>query len=496
MSRLIIVLLNSGHIFTNMKDIQNELNPMINKLIPETCTNLPCPYLTDGDELGERITLKQTQDWIIEEYKSDDDNIYRRLILTKNLNQIQSQFRITHVPKDLSNTSNFNENVKSLLNEKNGYYIGIDHSYLDFNCHKLMIVGFALMESNLLENAKVLVLGGGLCALSCFLYQHFKGFDIDTVEINYEIVKIAEEMFEVKKEKGFNVICQDALKFVNNLSESIRIEEVKKINDNIKIIDKNEEIKEITEKKEIINEKIENKEIKEKINENTEIKEKIKENIEINEKFIENFDIKEKVNKRYDLIIIDINSDDVNGISPPESFLSHIFLSNLQECLNKNGMLFINFICRDEKIHEKVIKEIAEIFNLVYSARIENEYNTVIYAKNLKYQIDSKKDHNNEEEKIIVVQEETVFEKKMIEINYKNMIKNLKKPWDQTLNLESFLNSIVLQYPNLNKNPFEKKNAHFMDLNENMTNNTKEMYIKDLEKVTKNKQKKKKNKMR
>ena len=159
-------------------------------------------------------------------------------------------------------------------------------------------------------------------------------------------------------------------------------------------------------------------------------------------------------------------------------------------------MLFVNFINKDDKTFWKVLKDISEVFHLVYSANVENEYNTVIFAKNLKYQIDTKKDCHNEEEKIIMVEEHTIFDKKAIEFNYKNIVKNLKKPWDQTLNLDGFLNSFVLQFPNLNKNPFEKKDAHFLDVKENITNNTKEMYIKDMEKVNKNKKKKKKNKMR
>lgn len=440
MSRLVIVLLNSGHIFTNMKTIQAELNPIIQRVIPESCSNLPCPYMTDGDELGERLILKQTNEFIIEEYKADDDNFYRRLVLTKNLNQIQSQFKVTYVPKIANDTSI----SKSLLPEKKDFCTGIDQGYLDFDCHKLMVVGLALMEQSLIqEGCRVLVLGGGLCALSNFLKQHLEKFKIDTVEISEEIIKIAEEMFEVKSNtEDFRVFCSDAWDFVNKIAEN---------------------------------------------NSKTEKDPKEQEETKSDQKI---------ANNSYDLIIIDINSDDVNETSPPAKFLTHDFLLNLQKCLGKNGMLFLNFINKDDKTFWKVVKDISEVFHLVYSANVENEYNTVIFAKNLKYQIDTKKDCHNEEEKIIMVEENTIFEKKAIEFNYKNIVKNLRKPWDMTLNLEGFLNSFVLQFPNLNKNPFEKKDAHFLDVKENITNNTKEMYIKDMEKVNKNKKKKKKNKMR
>ena len=61
-------------------------------------------------------------------------------------------------------------------------------------------------------------------------------------------------------------------------------------------------------------------------------------------------------------------------------------------------MLFVNFINKEEKNFTKVLKDISEIIHHVYFAKVENDYNTVIFAKNLKYQIDKKKDCHNEEE--------------------------------------------------------------------------------------------------
>ena len=52
MSRLIIALLNSGNEFTNMKEIQSELSKVVQDIIPNGCKNFPCPFMTDGDELG------------------------------------------------------------------------------------------------------------------------------------------------------------------------------------------------------------------------------------------------------------------------------------------------------------------------------------------------------------------------------------------------------------------------------------------------------------
>lgn len=437
MSRLIIVLLNPGFSFTNLKSIQNELNPMIQQIIPENCSNQPCPYLTDGDELGERILIFQSQDFLIEEYKADDDCVYRRMVLTKNLNQIQSQFRMKYEAISEAGLEGKKNNMgKSLLPEKEGMKVCVDQSYLDFECHKLMVVGMALLDSIFLpRKTKVLILGGGLCALSCFLFAHFPNLILETIEIDPTILELASKTFDLpQNHSDFQLLCSDAFEFINKKSEKI---------------------------------------LSEKNNKAEECKE-------------------EMSNDLYDLIIIDINSSDPDQISPPEKFLSKEFLGKLKNCLAKKGMLFLNFISKEEKTLQSTIEKIAMDFNVVYSARIENEYNTVIFAKNLQFESQLK---GEEEEKILIVEEENVLDKKAIEINYKSLLKGVKKQWDQTLNLEELVGLINLQHPKIGKNPFEKTSAHVVDLNENLTNNTKEMYIKDLEKVNK-KKKKKKNKNR
>lgn len=51
-SRLVIVRLNPGHKFDNLKVVQQEITPVMQDLIPKKCTNIPVPFMTDGDEIG------------------------------------------------------------------------------------------------------------------------------------------------------------------------------------------------------------------------------------------------------------------------------------------------------------------------------------------------------------------------------------------------------------------------------------------------------------
>lgn len=57
LSRLVIAILNPGYVFTNLKDAQDELSPAINDLTPKGCKNLPVPFMTDGDDLGEKDVI-------------------------------------------------------------------------------------------------------------------------------------------------------------------------------------------------------------------------------------------------------------------------------------------------------------------------------------------------------------------------------------------------------------------------------------------------------
>ena len=52
MSRLVLARLNAGHQFESLKTVQKELSHAIDELTPKGCTNRPCPFMTDGDEIA------------------------------------------------------------------------------------------------------------------------------------------------------------------------------------------------------------------------------------------------------------------------------------------------------------------------------------------------------------------------------------------------------------------------------------------------------------
>lgn len=73
-----------------------------------------------------------------------------------------------------------------LLPAKKNMFIGIDDSYLDFEAHRSIIAGLSLFKPQNfnVSEFRVLILGGGLCGLGKFLYNHFNHMKITNVEIS------------------------------------------------------------------------------------------------------------------------------------------------------------------------------------------------------------------------------------------------------------------------------------------------------------------------
>jgi spermidine synthase len=97
--------------------------------------------------------------------------------------------------------------------------IGIDESYLDFEAHRAMIAGLSLINVDTFtkKELNVLVLGGGLCAISKFLYLHFANTKTTSIEISKGIVEAAKTHFNIDKDPRFKIIVDNAISYVKNI---------------------------------------------------------------------------------------------------------------------------------------------------------------------------------------------------------------------------------------------------------------------------------------
>ena len=82
------------------------------------------------------------------------------------------------------------------METKKGTVVGMDETYLSFEFHRIMIAGLSLIgdKTDLSQGMKALVLGGGACILSKFLYHHFPESTIDTIELSNSIVKVCRAL--------------------------------------------------------------------------------------------------------------------------------------------------------------------------------------------------------------------------------------------------------------------------------------------------------------
>ncbi|TYB78562.1 spermidine synthase [Bizionia myxarmorum] len=103
-------------------------------------------------------------------------------------------------------------NGKKHLNSKNANY-----SYGSLQ----RILKFGLEKLNLKNVNSILVLGlgGGSVIQTLRTDFNFKNH-ITAVEIDPQIITIAKEEFQIESSESLNIICDDALKFVENTSET------------------------------------------------------------------------------------------------------------------------------------------------------------------------------------------------------------------------------------------------------------------------------------
>lgn len=207
--RLAVVTMHRGQRYGDLTTVQNELNPSIKLLTPPTYNDQKIPYLSLGDDLGKREVIHQgTSDYcggyIVEDIYKAPDDIYRRLIFLNNQSLVQSE-------------------AKMVTNSKQG--LKVDYGYLGCDHHKFMSVGVQ-MVSNGLVNSQVLIIGlggGGLCS---FLQSCQDCIKVKAIDIDPEMLVVAQKWFGLNLNKKLTVEITDGLKYLENCSPGMWIENI------------------------------------------------------------------------------------------------------------------------------------------------------------------------------------------------------------------------------------------------------------------------------
>ena len=131
----------------------------------------------------------------IEEHTLDDDMTYRSLILKSNLGQVQSEARLKYYDEEdrkKTHPQAVELTKLSLLPNKKGRLVGIDESYLAFECHRTMVAGLGFVSKNFCENKihQVLILGEGAGIMSKFMYYNLPNTTVEAVEISEKVIEV------------------------------------------------------------------------------------------------------------------------------------------------------------------------------------------------------------------------------------------------------------------------------------------------------------------
>lgn len=85
------------------------------------------------------------------------------------------------------------------------------------------ILSFGLSKTTIKSTGNVLLLGMGAGCIINPIHQNGFNGDITSVEIDSDVINIAEKEFGITPNEHLNIVCEDALSFVNHCSKSYNL---------------------------------------------------------------------------------------------------------------------------------------------------------------------------------------------------------------------------------------------------------------------------------
>mmetsp|Transcript_9314 Transcript_9314/g.15703 ORF Transcript_9314/g.15703 Transcript_9314/m.15703 type:complete len:417 (-) Transcript_9314:351-1601(-) len=227
-SRIVMIFLGHGHKFDSLKSIQDELNSKILELAPRPCANLKqIPIMTAGDDIGEKSVIDLSQEgiegFILQDVKMTQQGVaLRQVIFESKYDQIQSEIQIVYRdPK--KHTIPANHEVQSAqCPKKKGKKAVLNFEFISHEYQQVILTGLFMAPAILDKPLKVLVLGTGAGIMPSFLRAQLQEANVDkivTVDINENMLKVAEKFFGFSPDEKLESVCDDAFAFVNNSQE-------------------------------------------------------------------------------------------------------------------------------------------------------------------------------------------------------------------------------------------------------------------------------------
>ncbi|KAL5702798.1 hypothetical protein ACHQM5_027966 [Ranunculus cassubicifolius] len=272
-ARLIMVLLDSRHSDVSMDDIQKDLSPLVRGLAPGKLDDGPqIPFMMANDGIKQRNVVHQvnsttTGDIIVEDViyenvegpPSDNtlskDMTFRRLTFQRSLGLVQSeallltgeessqasvvdetdQKKPNPMSKSKKKTSHKKRSSPLPLVDESKNSKKVDHQYLASSYHGGIISGLTLVSTHLQDmassgrTAKTVIIGLGAGLLPMYLRACIPCLDIEVVELDPLVAKLAKDFFGFLEDKQLKAYVSDGIKFVREITNTTNENEKNKI---------------------------------------------------------------------------------------------------------------------------------------------------------------------------------------------------------------------------------------------------------------------------
>ncbi|XP_023139604.2 eEF1A lysine and N-terminal methyltransferase isoform X1 [Amphiprion ocellaris] len=220
--RLVIVAMHRNQEYKDMQAVQSELSPMVMDLAPPGMpANHQVPFLSVGGDLGWREEVSRgvsqlSGEFIVENVKGEDGELYRRLVFMSNAALVQSESRLVS-----SNTvssqkkKNKKKSKATAAPVTSSSPLSVDSGFLCCAHHEVMVAGLALLGLGLPKNkdvpVSVLLVGLGGGGLPQFLRDFVPSVTVEVVELDPDVLEVAKTWFGFQPDDRLTVTLGDGL---------------------------------------------------------------------------------------------------------------------------------------------------------------------------------------------------------------------------------------------------------------------------------------------
>ncbi|KAK2644013.1 hypothetical protein Ddye_019208 [Dipteronia dyeriana] len=378
-ARLIMVLLDTSHDNISMDDIQKDLSPLVKILAPEEDNNgTQIPFMMASDGIKQRsivqeVTSSLTGPITVEDvaYENSDPNVsrlwpseelkFRRLVFQRTQGLVQSEallikdglFHKTVSETDRNKASSSSKSKRKGNQKRNDDSINqlkIYHGYLASSYHMGIISGFILISSYLesivstAKTVRAVVIGLGAGLLPMFLHGCMPFLDIEVVELDPMMLKLARDHFAFTQDKHLKVHVADGIQFVRDINNSLAADEAS-------VVDRNDDAFSDTKSPPLSG--------------------------SCNASNVGN-----RVSTKIDVLVIDVDSSDSSSgmTCPAADFVDESFLLTVRDTLSEQGVFIVNLVSRSQAIKDKVVSRMKTIFSHLFCLQLEEDVNLVLFG--------------------------------------------------------------------------------------------------------------------